>query len=91
MAGQEDPEIRRFLEGEMQRAQFQAAALELSEVCWKKCIDKPGSKPIGSGTHIFVAHNVDEYETIHFTNVVRRGQDRDHRQTVVRGTYLEDI
>jgi hypothetical protein len=39
---QEDPELRRILEGEVQRAQFQQQALTLTDMCWTKCIDKIG-------------------------------------------------
>jgi import inner membrane translocase subunit TIM8 len=63
MASQEDPELRRILEGEVQRAQFQQQALSLTDMCWTKCIDKIGrlvtheclgcshlSKTIGNGS-----------------------------------------
>ena len=39
---QEDPELRRLLEGELQRAQFQQQALSLTEVCWEKCKGRIG-------------------------------------------------
>ena len=40
--GQDDPELRRLLEGELQRAQFQQQALAMTDVCWDKCKNRIG-------------------------------------------------
>lgn len=39
-----DPELEEFLMIEKQKAQFQAQIHEFNEICWEKCVDKPGSK-----------------------------------------------
>ncbi|XP_019366187.1 PREDICTED: mitochondrial import inner membrane translocase subunit Tim8 B [Gavialis gangeticus] len=46
-AGGRDPavsELRELVAAEQQRAQFTAQVHNFMEVCWDKCMDKPGSK-----------------------------------------------
>eukprot|EP00045_Choanoeca_perplexa_P001108 m.18024 g.18024 ORF g.18024 m.18024 type:complete len:80 (-) comp10736_c0_seq1:407-646(-) len=42
----DDPEIQKFLEQQAGAARISAAALSFTELCWEKCVDKVGSKPI---------------------------------------------
>ncbi|XP_031783420.1 mitochondrial import inner membrane translocase subunit Tim8 [Nasonia vitripennis] len=37
-------ELEEFIMVEKQKAQFNAQIHEFSDLCWDKCIDKPGSK-----------------------------------------------
>uniref|UniRef100_A0A6M2E2E5 Mitochondrial import inner membrane translocase subunit n=1 Tax=Amblyomma tuberculatum TaxID=48802 RepID=A0A6M2E2E5_9ACAR len=39
-----DREMQQFLAVEQQKAQFQAQVHRLNEICWDKCMDKPGAK-----------------------------------------------
>uniref|UniRef100_A0A131X8D5 Mitochondrial import inner membrane translocase subunit n=1 Tax=Hyalomma excavatum TaxID=257692 RepID=A0A131X8D5_9ACAR len=39
-----DREMQQFLAVEQQKAQFQAQVHRLNEICWDKCMDKPGTK-----------------------------------------------
>ncbi|KAL3234085.1 hypothetical protein MRX96_022833 [Rhipicephalus microplus] len=39
-----DREMQQFLAVEQQKAQFQAQVHRLNEICWDKCVDKPGTK-----------------------------------------------
>ena len=41
---QVDPELQHFLAVESQKARFQAHVHNLTEMCWEKCVEKPGSK-----------------------------------------------
>ncbi|XP_070155591.1 mitochondrial import inner membrane translocase subunit Tim8 [Polyergus mexicanus] len=39
-----DPEIAGLLMVEKQKAQLNAQIHEFNDICWEKCVDKPGSK-----------------------------------------------
>ncbi|CAL1683445.1 unnamed protein product [Lasius platythorax] len=39
-----DPEIAGLLMVEKQKAQLNAQIHEFNDICWDKCVDKPGSK-----------------------------------------------
>ncbi|XP_055531908.1 mitochondrial import inner membrane translocase subunit Tim8 [Wyeomyia smithii] len=42
--GSVDPELQDFLMAEKQKAQLSAQIHEFNDICWEKCVDKPGSK-----------------------------------------------
>ncbi|ETN62236.1 mitochondrial import inner membrane translocase subunit Tim8 A [Anopheles darlingi] len=39
-----DPELQDFLMAENERARLSAQIHEFTDICWDKCVDKPGSK-----------------------------------------------
>ncbi|XP_053329675.1 mitochondrial import inner membrane translocase subunit Tim8 A [Spea bombifrons] len=39
-----DPELQRFIEAETQKQRFQGLVHQLTELCWEKCMEKPGPK-----------------------------------------------
>ncbi|KAM5326954.1 mitochondrial import inner membrane translocase subunit Tim8 A-like [Glossophaga mutica] len=39
-----DPQLQRFLEAETEKQRFQQLVHQLTELCWEKCMDKPGPK-----------------------------------------------
>uniref|UniRef100_A0A6I8R8M1 Mitochondrial import inner membrane translocase subunit n=1 Tax=Xenopus tropicalis TaxID=8364 RepID=A0A6I8R8M1_XENTR len=39
-----DPELQRFIEAETQKQRFQTLVHQLTELCWEKCMEKPGPK-----------------------------------------------
>uniref|UniRef100_A0A8D3C204 Mitochondrial import inner membrane translocase subunit n=1 Tax=Scophthalmus maximus TaxID=52904 RepID=A0A8D3C204_SCOMX len=39
-----DPRLQQFIEVESQKQRFQQLVHQMTEVCWEKCIDKPGPK-----------------------------------------------
>uniref|UniRef100_A0A3Q3W0Z9 Mitochondrial import inner membrane translocase subunit n=1 Tax=Mola mola TaxID=94237 RepID=A0A3Q3W0Z9_MOLML len=39
-----DPQLQRFIEMESQKQRFQQLVHQMTEVCWEKCLDKPGPK-----------------------------------------------
>ena len=41
---QVDPELQQFLAVESQKARFQSHVHNLTDICWEKCVEKPGSK-----------------------------------------------
>ncbi len=41
---QMDPEMQQFLAVESQKARFQSHVHNLTDICWEKCVEKPGSK-----------------------------------------------
>lgn len=41
---QVDPELQQFMAVESQKARFQAHVHNLTDICWEKCVEKPGSK-----------------------------------------------
>jgi import inner membrane translocase subunit TIM8 len=43
---QNDPQLQAFLQQQSVQARVMSATMELTEVCWDKCVDKVGSKPI---------------------------------------------
>lgn len=42
--GRVDPRLQQFIAIETQRQKFQLLAHQMTEVCWDKCMDKPGPK-----------------------------------------------
>ncbi|XP_063791662.1 mitochondrial import inner membrane translocase subunit Tim8 A [Pseudophryne corroboree] len=39
-----DPELQRFIEVQTQKQRFQSLVHQLTELCWDKCMEKPGPK-----------------------------------------------
>ncbi|XP_077589405.1 mitochondrial import inner membrane translocase subunit Tim8 A [Stigmatopora nigra] len=39
-----DPQLQQFIEIESQKQKFQQLVHQMTEVCWEKCMDKPGPK-----------------------------------------------
>ncbi len=50
MDGVEDPELKRFLELQSRQAQLASQAMQFTDLCWEKCVEKPGNKTIGNGS-----------------------------------------
>lgn len=46
----DDPEFQQFIQQTQQQVQLQASAAVMADMCWEKCVDKPGSKTIGNGS-----------------------------------------
>uniref|UniRef100_A0A8C3QXB5 Tim10-like domain-containing protein n=17 Tax=Neoaves TaxID=3078114 RepID=A0A8C3QXB5_9PASS len=42
--GGADPQLQRFIEVETQKQRFQQLVHQMTELCWEKCMDKPGPK-----------------------------------------------
>ncbi|XP_055599552.1 mitochondrial import inner membrane translocase subunit Tim8 [Uranotaenia lowii] len=42
--GSVDPELQDFLMAEKQKAQLSAQIHEFNDICWEKCVEKPGNK-----------------------------------------------
>lgn len=42
--GAADPQLQRFIEVETQKQRFQQLVHQMTELCWEKCMDKPGPK-----------------------------------------------
>lgn len=42
--GAVDPQLRHFIEVETQKQRFQQLVHQMTELCWEKCMDKPGPK-----------------------------------------------
>uniref|UniRef100_A0A8C5KE03 Mitochondrial import inner membrane translocase subunit n=1 Tax=Jaculus jaculus TaxID=51337 RepID=A0A8C5KE03_JACJA len=42
--GSVDPQLQHFIEVETQKQRFQQLVHQMMEVCWEKCMDKPGQK-----------------------------------------------
>lgn len=42
--GSADPQLQHFIEVETQRQRFQQLVHRMTELCWEKCMDKPGPK-----------------------------------------------
>ncbi|XP_012268217.1 mitochondrial import inner membrane translocase subunit Tim8-like [Athalia rosae] len=53
-------ELEEFVMVEKQKAQFNAQIHEFNELCWEKCMDKPGSK-IDSRTEACLTNCVDRF------------------------------
>ena len=66
-AGQVDAELQQFMEMENQKARFQLHVHNLTDVCWEKCVEKPGSK-LDSKTETCVMNCVERF--IDTTNYV---------------------
>ncbi|KAI5943951.1 Mitochondrial import inner membrane translocase subunit Tim8 A [Manis javanica] len=43
--GSVDPQLQHFIEVETQKQRFQQLVHQMTELCWEKCMDKPGPKP----------------------------------------------
>ncbi|XP_055621730.1 mitochondrial import inner membrane translocase subunit Tim8 [Toxorhynchites rutilus septentrionalis] len=55
-----DPELQDFLMAEKQKAQLSAQIHEFNDICWDKCVDKPGSK-LDSRTETCLNNCVDRF------------------------------
>lgn len=55
-----DAELQQFLLIERERAKIQAQIHEFSDICWEKCMDKPGSK-LDSRTETCLSNCVDRF------------------------------
>lgn len=55
-----DNELQEFLVAEQQKAQFQSQIHRLNEICWDKCVDKPGNK-MDSRTETCISNCVDRF------------------------------
>ncbi|KAJ9581995.1 hypothetical protein L9F63_003685 [Diploptera punctata] len=55
-----DRELQELLLMEKQKAQFHAQIHEFSDVCWDKCMDRPGSK-LDSRTETCLTNCVDRF------------------------------
>lgn len=55
-----DPELQEFLMIEKQKAQFNAQIHEFNDICWDKCVDKPGAKLDGR-TETCLSNCVDRF------------------------------
>ncbi|KXJ69528.1 hypothetical protein RP20_CCG026705 [Aedes albopictus] len=55
-----DPELQDFLMAEKQKAQLSAQIHEFNDICWDKCMDKPGSK-LDSRTEICLNNCVNRF------------------------------
>ncbi|KAL9880175.1 mitochondrial import inner membrane translocase subunit Tim8 [Glossina fuscipes] len=55
-----DKELQEFLMIEKQKAQVNAQIHEFNEICWDKCIGKPGSK-LDSSTETCLTNCVDRF------------------------------
>ncbi|TMW53416.1 hypothetical protein DOY81_001538 [Sarcophaga bullata] len=55
-----DKELQEFLLIEKQKAQVNAQIHEFNEICWDKCIGKPGSK-LDSATETCLSNCVDRF------------------------------
>uniref|UniRef100_A0A8C5LUV4 Mitochondrial import inner membrane translocase subunit n=1 Tax=Leptobrachium leishanense TaxID=445787 RepID=A0A8C5LUV4_9ANUR len=61
--------LRRLIAMEQQKAQFTAQVHQFMEVCWEKCLDKPGTK-LDSRTESCLTSCVDRFidTTLSITN-----------------------
>lgn len=55
-----DLELQEFFVAEKQKAQFQAQVREFNDICWDKCVDKPGVK-LDSRTETCLNNCVDRF------------------------------
>ncbi|XP_076179274.1 translocase of inner membrane 8 [Ptiloglossa arizonensis] len=55
-----DTELAAFIIAQKQKLQFQAQVHAFNDVCWEKCIDKPGSK-LDSRTETCMKNCVDRF------------------------------
>uniref|UniRef100_T1IQX1 Mitochondrial import inner membrane translocase subunit n=1 Tax=Strigamia maritima TaxID=126957 RepID=T1IQX1_STRMM len=56
----QDSELQDFLYVEQQKAQFQSQVHRLNEICWDKCVEKPGQK-LDSKTEACISNCVDRF------------------------------
>ncbi|XP_075909541.1 mitochondrial import inner membrane translocase subunit Tim8 A-like isoform X2 [Petromyzon marinus] len=57
---QADPELQRFIESETQRQRFQQVVHSVTDMCWEKCMDKPGPK-LDSRTEVCLVNCVGRF------------------------------
>ena len=55
-----DSDLQEFLLIEKQKAQFNAQIHEFNDICWEKCVEKPGTK-LDSRTETCIANCVDRF------------------------------
>uniref|UniRef100_A0A8K9V2C5 Mitochondrial import inner membrane translocase subunit n=4 Tax=Oncorhynchus TaxID=8016 RepID=A0A8K9V2C5_ONCMY len=55
-----DPQLQQFIEIESQKQRFQQLVHQMTEVCWEKCMDKPGPK-LDSRTEICFVNCVERF------------------------------
>ncbi|XP_006642341.1 mitochondrial import inner membrane translocase subunit Tim8 B [Lepisosteus oculatus] len=74
----EAAELQRMLAVEQQKAQFQAQVHNFTDVCWDKCVDRPGSK-LDSRTETCLVNCVERFIdttlaiTSRFSQMVQKG------------------
>lgn len=75
--GAGDSELQDFLAAEQQKAQFQSQIHRLNEICWDKCVDRPGNK-MDTKTESCISNCVDRFIdtslaiTTRFANLLQR-------------------
>lgn len=75
-----DRELQDFILMEKQKAQFHAQIHEFNDLCWEKCIDKPGSK-LDSRTETCLNNCVDRFIDVsllitnRFTQLLQKSTD----------------
>ncbi|GAB6026444.1 Mitochondrial import inner membrane translocase subunit tim8 [Chamberlinius hualienensis] len=78
IASSGDGELQEFIMLEQQKAQFQVQVHRLNDVCWDKCVDKPGSK-LDSRTETCISNCVERFIdtsltiTQRFAQLLQRG------------------
>ncbi|XP_056294961.1 mitochondrial import inner membrane translocase subunit Tim8 A [Pseudoliparis swirei] len=55
-----DPQLKQFIEIESQKQRFQQLVHQMTEVCWEKCLDKPGLK-LESRTEVCFVNCVERF------------------------------
>ncbi|XP_023648393.1 mitochondrial import inner membrane translocase subunit Tim8 B [Paramormyrops kingsleyae] len=74
----ETAELQRMIAIEQQKAQFQAQVHNFTDVCWDKCVEKPGSK-LDARTETCLVNCVERFIdttliiTNRFTQMVQKG------------------
>uniref|UniRef100_A0A8D0E813 Mitochondrial import inner membrane translocase subunit n=1 Tax=Salvator merianae TaxID=96440 RepID=A0A8D0E813_SALMN len=74
----ETAELQRMVAAEEQRARLTAQVHNFMEVCWEKCVDKPGSK-LDSRTETCLANCVNRFIdttlsiTHRFAQIIQKG------------------
>lgn len=76
---QGDRELQQFLLVEKQKAQLNAQIHEFNDICWDKCMDKPGTK-LDSRTETCLSNCVDRFIdvsnliTTRFAQLIQKNQ-----------------
>ncbi|CAK9804872.1 Mitochondrial import inner membrane translocase subunit Tim8 [Anthophora plagiata] len=68
-----DAELQEFFIAEKQKAQFQAQIREFNDICWDKCVDKPGVK-LDNRTETCLSNCVDRFIDVSLLITNRFGQ-----------------
>lgn len=55
-----DPQLQQFIEIESQKQRFQTMVHQVTDVCWEKCMDKPGPK-LDSRTEVCLVNCVERF------------------------------